>query len=106
MILPTKNPAEILWESTDAQKLREFLESPTGQKVLRHLTDTTPDLMDGENVNKTLVRNGEVKGANAIFTALVQLTIEQPPQEKPVETYPSIDDESQWDGENPKPTTH
>ena len=100
--LPTKQT--ILWESTDAQKLREFLESPTGQKVLRHMTDSIPDLMDGTDVNRTLVRNGEVKGANTVFSALVQLTIEQPEPEKSADNYPSLDDESAWEGENPKPT--
>jgi len=105
VLLPTTNPSEILWESTDARKLREFLESVTGQKVLRHLSDSIPLLLSGEDVNTTLVRSGEVKGAQLIFSSLVSLIVEQPAQPKEKETYPDLDNESAWVGEQPQPTT-
>lgn len=98
--LPTK--AEILWESTDAHKLKEFLETPTGQKVIQHLSDSIPSLLDGADINRTLVRSGEVKGAQLIFSSLISLTVEQPEQPKQQETYPDLSDESAWEGENPK----
>jgi len=98
--LPTND--DILWESTDAHKLREFLETPTGQKVLRHLTDLIPGLLDGADVNKTLVRSGEVKGSQLILTGLVSLVVEQPAPTPQPETYPSLDDEKAWDNEQPK----
>jgi hypothetical protein len=102
--IPTKD--DILWESTDAHKLREFLETPTGQKVLRHLSDLIPDLMDGEHINRTLVRSGEVKGAQSLLAGLVSLTIEQPaPLPIQSETYPPLDLEAAWDGDQPKTTT-
>lgn len=104
MFSPTKKG--LLWESADANNLQEFLATPAGGKVLHILHSYIPDLLDGEHKNKTLVRSGEVKGAQTIFDLLVSLTVEAPsdfqPQQKPKENYADLDDESQWDGPNPK----
>lgn len=96
----------ILFDSADAHNLKEFLVSKTGEKVLHILHFYIPALLDGEHKNKTLVRAGEVKGAQEIFDRLVSLTVEPPeefrPKIKPRENYADLDDESQWDGENPR----
>jgi hypothetical protein len=103
MNLPTKS--ETPWESINAAALREFLESTTGQRALMHLSDQVPPLLDGGDVNRTLVRSGEVKGWNTALTALLNLTIEQPAPVKISETYPSLDDDSSWeDGKTPTTT--
>jgi len=104
--LPTK---EIDWTSSDALRLREFLESSTGQRAVAHVVDDAPTLLDGSDVNKTLVASGEVKGFNKALTALFRLTVEKPePAAKPKDNYPDVDDDSAWE-ENPviapKPTT-
>jgi len=105
MFSPTQKG--ILWDSADAHALRDFLQTPVGSKVLHILHSYIPDLLDGEHKNKTLVRAGEVKGAQTIFDTLVSLTVEPPvefrPQpQKTTETYADLDDESKWDGENPR----
>ena len=96
--LPTK---EADWTSSDAVRLREFLESSTGQRAIAHVTDDAPVLLDGSDVNKTLVASGEVKGFNKALRSLFLLTIEKPPA--PAERkdpYPDIDDDKHWD-DNP-----
>lgn len=105
MFSPTKKG--LLWESADANNLQEFLATPAGEKVLHILHSRIPDLLDGEHKNKTLVRSGEVKGAQTIFDLLVLLTTESPEDFRPkpkstTEAYPSLEDESAWDGENPR----
>jgi hypothetical protein len=102
MQLPTKQ--ETPWESSDASALRLFFESKTGQRALTHLNDLIPSLLDGSDVNKTLVTNGEVKGWNNALRALLNLTIEQPAPIKIPEAYPSLDDEDAWK-EDKKPET-
>jgi len=101
MNLPTKT--ETPWESSDAAALRFFLESKTGQRALMHLSDQVPSLLDGSDVNKTLVASGVVKGWNDALRALLNLTVEQPAPIKAPEAYPSLDDEDAW--KDPKSTT-
>jgi len=96
----------ILWDSADASFLKEFFSGKTGEKVLHILHSRIPDLLDGEHKNKTLVRAGEVKGAQTIFDMLVSLTVEAPndfrPQPQQTEAYPDLDLEQHWDGKNPR----
>jgi hypothetical protein len=92
------------WTSLDAKSLREFLASDTGRKAVVYLTDTCPELMDGADVNKTLVRNGEVKGFTFAIRTLLELVHVQPETPKESPSYPSLDDESQWEDRKPKPT--
>jgi|SRR6185436_13996848 len=105
MFSPTKKG--LLWDSADAENLQNFLATPAGEKVLHILHNEIPGLLDGEHKNKTLVRSGEVKGAQAIFDLLVSLTVEPPANFRPNlqtqnETYPDLDNESKWDGPNPR----
>jgi hypothetical protein len=105
MFSPTQKG--IIWDSADAHSLQSFLETPVGSKVLHILHSYIPALLDGEHKNQTLVRSGEVKGAQTIFDMLVSLTVEPPvdfrPQPKNItENYADLDDESKWDGENPR----
>lgn len=96
----------IFWDSADAENLKQFLDSATGEKVLHILHSYIPALLDGEHMNKTMVRAGEVKGAREIFDMLVSLTVEPPaefrPKPKVKENYPLLEDESAWDGANPR----
>lgn len=97
MNLPTK--IETPWESADAAALREFLESKTGQRALIHVSSQIPSLMDGSDVNQTLVRSGVVKGWGDSLQALLALTIEQPIETRATEAYPPLDLESAWKDE-------
>ena len=98
IIFPIKN---LVWDSSDAKVLRDFFEAPVGQKILQFLSGRIPELLCGEDVNKTLVRSGEVKGAQDIFNSLVSLIVEPPaelePEKKTTENYPDLADESAWE---------
>src|SRR5690349_6384918 len=85
------------WTSVDAKALRDFLATDTGRRALMYVADVRPPLMDGSDVNKTLVRNGEVKGFDIAITTLVELTTRRPdPTESRPELYPNLDDDSKW----------
>ena len=100
--LPTKEPTP--WESGDAVRLREFLHSETGTRLLRHVAAETPELLDGSDVNKTLVASGVVKGFQLALTTIFNLTVEEPAQTPPPpEMYPSLDDDSKWQDKPTKP---
>jgi hypothetical protein len=101
MNLPTKQ--ETPWESSDAAALRTFFESKTGQRALLHVSSLLPSLLDGADVNRTLVRSGEVKGWSNALNALLNLTVEQPPPAKVSEAYPPLDDEDAWKEKTPQP---
>lgn len=91
------------WEAADASALRNFLENGTGIRLLGILAFQAPVLLDGAHMNKALVASGEVKGYTNALTGLVALTKSRPEEAKPVENYPSLDDEAAWT--EPAPTT-
>lgn len=90
------------WSSEDAQNLRGFLESVSGQRFLIHLAESCPELLGGGEINSILIRSGEVKGHSAVVNLVVSLTVEVPDTlpERKSERYPDIDDESKWPDEN------
>jgi hypothetical protein len=95
MIISSDTPPR-RWTSVEAKTLRDFLKSDAGQLALEWVAYKSPELLDGENKNKTLVASGEVKGYHGALAALWNLTVEQPSEAKTPEAYPSIDDESAW----------
>ena len=84
------------WDSQNAHELRDFLESKTGILALQWTAYRGPELLDGADVNKTLVASGEVKGYSSAIENLFSLTKIQPEEVKPPETYPNLDDDSKW----------
>jgi hypothetical protein len=84
--------------SLHRKALQDFLESETGQIALAWVAHNAPQLLDGTDVNRTLVASGEVKGFNRFLTELISLTFEQPKKsEAASETFPDLDDDSKWD---------
>jgi hypothetical protein len=107
IILPTKKP--VSWDSTDAGILQIFFETPVGQKVLTILHGRIPGLLEGGELNKVLIRSGQVAGAQMIFDSLVSLIVEIPVElqqiQKTEDSYPSLDDSQAWekfDNEQPR----
>lgn len=91
-----------VWDSTDASLLKAFLNSDVAKKAFAIVMELCPPLLDGGDVNKTLVRSGEVKGFSLALNSLFELVIKQP---EPVSTpiaYPDIDDDSQWEDSTTK----
>lgn len=84
------------WTSDDASSLKSFLESPTGQRAVQTLAYLAPALLDGADVNRTLVASGEVKGYSEAIQNLFALQSTRPVEPSVAQQYPSLDDESQW----------
>lgn len=102
LISPSLPPAQ--WDSNNAANLATFLETPTGKLTLQWLQYESPKLSDGEHLNKTLVKSGEVKGYGSALENLLSLTVEQPAEATTVDNYPSLDDHSKWSDSDETPT--
>lgn len=75
---------------------KSFLNSETGQRLLPKLAESAPILFDGTDVNKTLVRNGELRGYQEALHTLLSLA-EPPPETVPSsDAFPRLDDDSKW----------
>ncbi len=102
ILLPTKG--EIEWTSVEAKHLRDFLQSETGQKLLALCDIQTPALLDGTDVNKTLVSSGERKGFESLMEYILGLIIAQPASAPPVsQEYPDLNDDTKWEDNGPTP---
>lgn len=92
------------WNSDDVALFRQFIETRTGGKLVPRLSEAAPTLLDGAHANKTLVRNGELRGYQMALREIYNLAY--PPPEPPKETkaYPDIGDDDAWnDGEKLNP---
>lgn len=90
------------WTSEHRKILQGFLESETGQLTLAWLAAHSPELLDGSDVNKTLVASGCVKGYNKALSEILSLTREQPVEAAPATGYPDPDNDALWNGTQPK----
>lgn len=84
------------WDSADAVALKEFLASDVAAKAFAVVSDLCPSLLDGADVNKTLVRSGEVKGYAAALSNLFDLVTKKPETSPVSEAYPDLDNEALW----------
>ena len=95
MIFPVERAPE--WSSDDAAQLNGFLASSTGDKLIELLCYLAPVLLDGGDVNKTLVACGEVKGYTEAVSTLCSLRNSRPVEATgEFDTYPNLDDDSKW----------
>lgn len=95
------NPQEsqLNWNDEDIGLLRQFLKSRTGEKLVPKLAEAAPTLLDGGHANKTLVRNGELRGYQAALREIYSLAY-PPPEPKPqTPAYPPLDADEHWEGE-------
>lgn len=95
-------PTKVEWTGEDAVRLKEFLNSPTGFRLLQTLAMGAPELLDGTHPNKTLVSCGRLDGYQDAISTMVRLTYENPnetPESQVVtENYQSLDDDAAWVG--------
>ena len=93
-------PKIVEWTSEDATRLSEFINSPTGQRVMQAWAIGLPELLDVTHKNKTLVASGKREGYQDAVDTFVRLTYENPNEPIVPETasnnYPSPDDDSAW----------
>jgi len=94
--------SEATWDSDNTFQWRQFLTTTeTGQRLLPRLVDGMPVLLDGADVNKTLVRNGEVRGWSDVVRELNLMAFPPPePPTAPPDPYPDLDDPEKWDDSN------
>lgn len=101
-------PDQLVWTSDDEANWNSFLGSNTGKRLLPKLAENAPLLLDGTEVNKTLVRNGELRGFQLAVQTLLTLSHSQPLPQTGAETttYPNLEDDSKWgDGQKLTPET-
>jgi hypothetical protein len=88
------------WSSEDESKWNNFLNSDTGRRLIPKLAEFAPALLDGAHANKTLVRNGELRGFQVALRELINLSHAQPLPPTFVSPYPSLENDAAWeDGE-------
>lgn len=86
------------WDvSEDRVILSQFLQSRTGQRLLPKLLENVPALLTEGEINKILIRSGEVIGWGAVVRNLLALSIPEPkPPEPEVSEYPPLVDDKAW----------
>jgi len=93
-------PKTVEWTSEDASRLKEFLNSPTGIRMLQLVAMNAPELLDGTHKNKTLVASGAAAGYQDVINTIFKLTYENPNApivpEVVSENYKSLDDDAAW----------
>ncbi len=101
MVIAPPLPPE--WNSDNAVVLKEFLSTPTGERLQQVIAFHCPPFLDGKDVNMTLVASGKRAGYEEALAFLTSLTTVQPeqPQEQFSDNYPSLDDDSKWEDSQP-----
>jgi len=94
----------LAWSSDDEAKWNNFLNSETGRRLIPKLAESAPALLDGGHANKTLVRNGELRGFQIALRELINLSHAQPLPPQHISPYPALEDDKSWsDGEKLDP---
>lgn len=85
------------WTADDESHWNAFLSTTSGQRLIPKLAESAPVLLDGGHANKTLVRNGELRGFQSAIRTLLDLSHTAPPiSNVQTTTYPSLEDDSKW----------
>lgn len=84
------------WSSDDEAHWNSFLLTETGKRLLPKLAEKVPALLDGGEINRLLVRSGEVRGFQLAISSLLDLTHSPPLPTKEPMAYPPLDDDSHW----------
>ncbi len=93
------------WLPTDQERWAAFLETDTGKRLLPCAAESAPQLLAEGDVNKILIRSGEVRGYQNVLQNLILMAH---PSAKTVtiqgSEYPSLTDDAQWnDGQTLAP---
>ena len=89
------------WTSVDEENFSKFLESETGKRFLPKLLESTPSLFPEGEINKILIRMGEVRAYADIARTILALSHAAPKQEQETPSaYPPLEDDKHWDDGN------
>ena len=93
------------WSSEDQANLQSFLNTRTGGKLIEKLAEAAPTLFSEGDVNKILIRSGELRGYQNALRELLTISVPEPAPEKEATEYPSLLDDSAWPGTEKLDTT-
>lgn len=88
------NPSD--WTANDSENLARFLETETGRRLVPKLVEHKPSLLDGGEINRILIRSGEVRAFDNMVEALFILAHPAPPVQAPAPEYPALEDDRHW----------
>lgn len=88
----------LVWTSEDVALLRAFLETRCGEKIIPMLAQSAPTLFDGGEINRLLVRSGELRGYQSALREINFLAYPPPAPAKEPNAYPDLfsTSESDW----------
>lgn len=86
----------LAWSSDDEANWNNFLLSNSGKRLIPKLVEAAPVLLDGGHANKTLVRNGELRGFQRAVSELLALSHAQPLPPQSVSAYPDLESDDKW----------
>lgn len=90
-------PSQSDWNGENAVLLKQFLETETGKRMLFHLSENAPELLDGSDNGRTLVASGRVGGYTLALKTLLSLIVEPPKTVPEVrDDWPDLNDEEAW----------
>lgn len=89
--------AQLAWSTDDEGRWDSFLQTETGKRLIPKLAESAPILLDGTDINKTLVRNGELRGFQLALRTLLDMTHAAPSEPQSISNfYPLPEDDRQW----------
>lgn len=86
------------WTSVDEENFGKFLDTETGRRLIPRLLEGVPQLSDGGDTNRLLIRSGEVRGWQACVRDLLMLSHAQPQQAGVAQNqaYPPLEQDEAW----------
>lgn len=87
---------ELEWTDVDAENLRKFLMTPTGQRVLPKLMEGAPALLASGETNAIMIRSGEMRAYRILAENFLGMARPEPQQKQAEPLYPSLEDDTKW----------
>jgi hypothetical protein len=91
---------DLPWFSEDAARLRKFLESETGQRMMARLLIARPSFLPASaHPHKSFAQSRDIAGYEQAIQELTNLTLPPPelPQDPTRKNYPDLEDDSAWE---------
>jgi hypothetical protein len=90
------------WNRDAAALLKQFLETGAGKTFIAQLGYRRPNFSGASEPNAVALQAKFVAGFEACLAQIMILTEPPAEEERPVNNYPDIDDDSQWPKPNPE----
>jgi len=88
------------WTSDDVAIFRQFIESPTGRRLVPALAHNAPMLLRKGETNDILIRTGELAGFQDGLQALLNMAYPMSEPAKPEEAFPALENDAAWNDGN------